>query len=217
MLAVTVSKAIQIRDVPNDVHATPCARAAAVGMSMSEYLLRRAHRACREAHVRGGVRAGGGSARWCSHEGDRRRDPRDARRLMVVADASRTSRRSSAASGALSLHARLGSEEIYAPFLLEVEALQTLRRPSGSRPSDDRAAYARRPPRAGTRSLPHRPLMERVWDLRDSLSAHDARRRPRRGTRRATGYLRRPPHEGWRPRRRNRALRAELGFSCKRG
>ena len=31
-------KAIQIRDVPDDVHATLRARAAAAGMSMSEYL-----------------------------------------------------------------------------------------------------------------------------------------------------------------------------------
>ena len=33
-----MSKAIQIRDVPDDVHATLRARAAAAGMSMSEYL-----------------------------------------------------------------------------------------------------------------------------------------------------------------------------------
>jgi plasmid stability protein len=38
MLGVTVSKAIQIRDVPDDVHAVLRARAAATGMSMSEYL-----------------------------------------------------------------------------------------------------------------------------------------------------------------------------------
>lgn len=33
-----VSKAIQIRDVPDEVHAAVRARAAAAGMSMSEYL-----------------------------------------------------------------------------------------------------------------------------------------------------------------------------------
>ena len=33
-----MSKAIQIRDVPDDVHAVMRARAAAAGMSMSEYL-----------------------------------------------------------------------------------------------------------------------------------------------------------------------------------
>ncbi|CAN5821060.1 hypothetical protein BH18ACT13_BH18ACT13_15170 [soil metagenome] len=38
MLIVTVPKAIQIRDVPDDVHAVLRARAASAGMSMSEYL-----------------------------------------------------------------------------------------------------------------------------------------------------------------------------------
>ena len=38
MLDVTMPKAIQIRDVPDDVHAVMRARAAAAGMSMSEYL-----------------------------------------------------------------------------------------------------------------------------------------------------------------------------------
>ena len=35
---MTVPKAIQIRDVPDDVHAVLRVRAAAAGMSMSEYL-----------------------------------------------------------------------------------------------------------------------------------------------------------------------------------
>jgi antitoxin FitA len=39
ILLVTMPKAIQIRDVPDDVHATLRARAAAAGMSLSEYLL----------------------------------------------------------------------------------------------------------------------------------------------------------------------------------
>jgi plasmid stability protein len=34
-----VSKAIQIRDVPDDIHRTLKARAAAAGMSLSEFLL----------------------------------------------------------------------------------------------------------------------------------------------------------------------------------
>ena len=37
-LEVEMPKAIQIRDVPDDVHAVLRARAAAAGMSMSEYL-----------------------------------------------------------------------------------------------------------------------------------------------------------------------------------
>jgi hypothetical protein len=38
MVGVTMPKAIQIRDVPDDVHAILRTRAAAAGMSMSEYL-----------------------------------------------------------------------------------------------------------------------------------------------------------------------------------
>ena len=38
MLSVEMPKAVQIRDVPDDVHATLRARAAAAGMSLSEYL-----------------------------------------------------------------------------------------------------------------------------------------------------------------------------------
>jgi antitoxin FitA len=37
-------KSIQIRDVPDDVHAVLRARAAAVGLSLSEYMLREATR-----------------------------------------------------------------------------------------------------------------------------------------------------------------------------
>lgn len=38
MIHVTVPKAIQIRDVPDDVHAVLRVRAAKAGMSMSEFL-----------------------------------------------------------------------------------------------------------------------------------------------------------------------------------
>ena len=38
IVCVDMAKAIQIRDVPDDVHAILRARAAAAGMSMSEYL-----------------------------------------------------------------------------------------------------------------------------------------------------------------------------------
>ncbi len=39
ILTVTVPKAIQIRDVPDDVHATLRVRAAQAGLSLSDYLL----------------------------------------------------------------------------------------------------------------------------------------------------------------------------------
>ena len=93
MLDVTVPKAIQIRDVPDDVHAVLRVRAAKAGMSMSEYLrselvsmaakptmdeLSRAHRvATSERRL---------------DSGDRRHHSRDARansaRVVIVVDAS---------------------------------------------------------------------------------------------------------------------------------
>jgi plasmid stability protein len=41
MYACAVTKTIQIRDVPDDVHATLRARAAQVGMSLSDFLLQK--------------------------------------------------------------------------------------------------------------------------------------------------------------------------------
>ena len=65
---MAMPKAIQIRDVPDDVHATLRSRAAAAGMSMSEYLRSELIRAARQetveevmARVRarhGGIRPG---------------------------------------------------------------------------------------------------------------------------------------------------------------
>jgi plasmid stability protein len=61
---MAVPKAIQIRDVPDDVHATLRSRAAAAGMSMSEYLRAELIRAARqetiaEVLVRARARHGG--------------------------------------------------------------------------------------------------------------------------------------------------------------
>lgn len=41
---IDMSKSIQIRDVPDDVHAVLRTRAAAVGLSLSTYMLREAER-----------------------------------------------------------------------------------------------------------------------------------------------------------------------------
>lgn len=65
---MAMPKAIQIRDVPDDVHAILRARAAAAGMSMSEYLRSELIQAARQMTVaevgarararHGGIRAG---------------------------------------------------------------------------------------------------------------------------------------------------------------
>lgn len=95
---------------------------------------------------------------------------------MVVADASAIVESLVGGTLAQELQARLGSEEIHAPFLLEVETLQALRRFARSdRLSEDRAAYARDDLDAMALVLyPHRPLMERIWDLRHAVTAYDA-------------------------------------------
>lgn len=59
-----------------------------------------------------------------------------------------------------------------APELIDVEALQVLRRLESADPDVSRAA--RFVQEAPVVRLPHRPLMERVWQLRHSVSAYDA-------------------------------------------
>lgn len=63
---MTMPKAIQIRDVPDDVHATVRARAAAAGMSISDYLRMEITRAAgeptmEEVIARAAARHGGAS------------------------------------------------------------------------------------------------------------------------------------------------------------
>jgi len=75
------------------------------------------------------------------------------------------------------LVARLAHDgDLAAPHLLDVEFLHTLRRLVGrGEMSADRAADAR----ADFADLsiirfPHHPLADRMWDLRDNLTAYDA-------------------------------------------
>ena len=65
---------------------------------------------------------------------------------------------------------------MHAPYLIEVETLQALRRTVlRGRLSDDRAALAREAFGSMPFVLyPHRPLMKRIWELRHSISAYDA-------------------------------------------
>ena len=49
-------KTIQIRDVPDEVHASLRARAALVGLSLSEYMLREAERIARRPELADAIR-----------------------------------------------------------------------------------------------------------------------------------------------------------------
>ncbi|HEX6723832.1 MAG TPA: type II toxin-antitoxin system VapC family toxin [Gaiella sp.] len=95
---------------------------------------------------------------------------------MIVLDAS-------AAVGALAgegvsrrIRARIDGERLHAPYLIEVEVLETLRRSALTKViSHDRAADARSDLVDLQITLyPHRPFAARVWELRDNLSAYDA-------------------------------------------
>lgn len=78
---------------------------------------------------------------------------------------------------AVELRLRLAEDgDLHAPHLIDVEALQVLRRlVAGGLLSSDRAADARADllDLAITR-YPHGGLMERAWELRENLTAYDA-------------------------------------------
>lgn len=95
---------------------------------------------------------------------------------MVVLDASAMVEALVGGESIAPLRARLDDEEVHVPYLLEIETVQALRRlVRVGQLSEDRAAYARDDLDALVLVLyPHRPLMERIWDLRHTLSAYDA-------------------------------------------
>jgi predicted nucleic acid-binding protein len=95
---------------------------------------------------------------------------------LIVADASAVVEVLLQRSGEESLRARLIDDVIHAPYLLEIETVHALRRAwlagvmSADRASLARGALASIP----LRLYPHRPLMERIWELRHTHSAYDA-------------------------------------------
>ena len=95
---------------------------------------------------------------------------------MVVADASALVESLAGGAVAPRLQDRLRHEDLHAPFLIEVEVLQSLRRfvRSGYL-SEERAAVARDHLDALPLVLyPYRPLMERIWEPRANHTANDA-------------------------------------------
>jgi predicted nucleic acid-binding protein len=71
---------------------------------------------------------------------------------------------------------RLAGEHLVAPALIDIEVASVWRRASrAGRLSDRRAGQALADlADAPLARAPHLPLMNRVWDLRDNLSAYDA-------------------------------------------
>lgn len=72
--------------------------------------------------------------------------------------------------------ARLHGEQLAAPELIDLEVISTLRRATRAKRLDvDRSAQALTDLAAlPLQRVPHLPLLGRVWELRDNLTAYDA-------------------------------------------
>lgn len=95
---------------------------------------------------------------------------------MIVVDTSAVLQALVGRPAADGLVARLGSDELHAPHLVDVEVLHALRRLVVRRELTlDRAADARFD-YADLRIVryPHQPIADRIWELRANLSAYDA-------------------------------------------
>ena len=72
--------------------------------------------------------------------------------------------------------ARLRSEQLTAPELVDLEVLSTMRRAARAGRLDGRRSVQALADLTALplRRVPHLPLLPRVWELRDNLSAYDA-------------------------------------------
>jgi predicted nucleic acid-binding protein len=71
---------------------------------------------------------------------------------------------------------RLRGEDLAAPELIDLEVLSTLRRAARAKRLDEDRSHQALTDLAALplRRVPHLPLLGRVWELRDNLSAYDA-------------------------------------------
>lgn len=71
---------------------------------------------------------------------------------------------------------RLRGEQLTAPELIDLEVVSTLRRAARAGRLDDRRSGQALADLAALplRRVPHLPLLSRVWELRDNLTAYDA-------------------------------------------
>ncbi len=74
------------------------------------------------------------------------------------------------------LRERLRGEQLVAPELIDVEVTSTLRRAARAERLDERRSAQALADLAALplQRVPHLPLLARVWELRDNLSAYDA-------------------------------------------
>ncbi|MGC1853439.1 MAG: type II toxin-antitoxin system VapC family toxin [Solirubrobacterales bacterium] len=71
---------------------------------------------------------------------------------------------------------RLRGEQLTAPELVDLEVVSTLRRAARAGRLDDRRSGQALTDLAALplRRVPHLPLLSRIWELRDNLTAYDA-------------------------------------------
>jgi predicted nucleic acid-binding protein len=71
---------------------------------------------------------------------------------------------------------RLRGEQLAAPELIDLEVISTLRRAARAKRLDEQRSLRAITDLAALplRRVPHLPLLGRVWELRDNLSAYDA-------------------------------------------
>lgn len=71
---------------------------------------------------------------------------------------------------------RLRGEQLAAPELIDLEVVSTLRRAARAKRLDERRSAQALADLAALplRRVPHLPLLGRIWELRDNLSAYDA-------------------------------------------
>jgi predicted nucleic acid-binding protein len=74
------------------------------------------------------------------------------------------------------VRARLQGEQLAAPELIDLEVISTLRRAARAGQLDDRRSSQALTDLAALplKRVPHLPLLSRIWELRENLTAYDA-------------------------------------------
>lgn len=97
---------------------------------------------------------------------------------MIVLDASALLELLLGTPGAVAVRERIASpeESLHAPQLLDLEVLQVLRRyaAAGALSSERARLVIEDLAALDLERYPHEPLLDRVWQLRDNLTAYDA-------------------------------------------
>lgn len=173
--------AIQVRNVPDELHQQLRERARELGISVSELLLTLITRRWRPRAGRSGTRASTNGGQSPTPRGQKlyvrtERPAMTKSPAPVVVDASALLEVLFGGSSAAATRQAIGDSEMCAPDLIFAETLQTIRRIS----SDKGISVTRADEavddlvRAPIRIWETRFLAPRVWELRDDFTSYDA-------------------------------------------